>query len=125
MDTPRAIERLEAIIALVAREKTASAAQIAELVNLPPRMANMYVTYLCDILRLAVHTKHNSARRQTALYCLGTESGPLPVGDCKDASIVVQRSVGVNDWPRGEHAHRSGLLHALFPFARERTEEAA
>lgn len=124
MDTPRAIERLEAIVALVAREQAASVAQITELIALAPRMASMYIAYLCDINRLAVHTKHNSARSQVATYCLGSESGPMPVGDSKDARVAVQRTVGTNDWPRGEHARRSGLLAWFSPFGSEPAKEA-
>ena len=32
---------------------------------------------------------------------------------------VIRRFVPAEEWPRGEHAHRSGLVAYLFPFAPE------
>jgi len=115
MDINPARDRLDGIVELVARLGTATAAQIEEGMELKRRLTGIYIAYLCSIGRLALHQKHNSAANVRATYKLGVLADvPVPRADEFD----VRRRVGANDWPRGEHAHRSGLLAVFYPFAR-------
>lgn len=120
MDKSPALERLDGIVALVARLGTATAAQIEEGMMLKRRMAGLYIAYLCSVDRLALHQRHNSGGNartgSKAIYKLGAAANvPPPEAEPFEG----QRMVGANDWPRGEHAHRTGLLAAFFPLAQK------
>lgn len=119
MGSPHAIARLQKIIEYVARVEAATHDDIAAVVGVAPRTANVCVMYLCSIDRLAVVQRHNSNLSLKAKYGVGHASGPLPVAGEKTLSgaEAVQRRVDADQWPRGEHARRSGLVAALFPMA--------
>lgn len=44
-------------------------------------------------------------------------TSPAPLSPLLRGTLADRRLLGADEWPRGEHAHRSGLLAALFPLA--------
>ncbi len=122
MDTRMSVDRLRAIMAAMGEMGTATFAQISEATNISQRAVPRYVFHLCETRRLELLVQHNPSRRIAAVYSLPGED----VNDIAPAAArefperqwhASQRRVGANDWPRGEHARRSGLLAYFYPLA--------
>jgi hypothetical protein len=112
-DTPMALDRIARIMDVMIRMGTATAEQIAQATEIDKRAVARYVYHLRETGRMVLLTPHNVGGGIPALY--GVAEGLA--ADLEPEFI--RRTVGANDWPRGEHAHRSGLLAAFFPFAQE------
>lgn len=116
MTTPLALERLTAIRAFVEGAVMASQAQIAEAIGVNRRTAGRYVGHLCEIGHL--NQLVSPGFGEPALYELGDAGDDVPLAPSAPlAPEFIQRTVGPDDWQRGEHAHRSDLLAAFYPFA--------
>lgn len=119
MDKPETIARLEAIIASVETHGNRTAEQLVADTGILPRMVTLYVAYLRSIGQLGIFKRPSSVRREAAVYDRGPVTVPLPTGAPESGHVTgaAVRRVGANEWRRGEHAHRSGLLGAFYPLA--------
>jgi hypothetical protein len=106
---------MDAVIEAMRELKRATARELAEATGMSLRTVERYIVHLRNVESLCVLVPHNPKLVAGAIYGMGAGQH----GGAFETDTVTQRMVGASDWERGQHAHRSGLLAALFPFNRE------
>lgn len=112
METRMSRERIDAIMAQLKARGAANSQELADALKLPRVTVMRFLLHLCDTGRIEVLESGQGGRgvgRRTVYGVVGVDP-ELP---------VIRRFVPAEEWPRGEHARRSGLVAYLFPFAPE------
>lgn len=122
MDTPMSVDRLRKIMAAMTDLRTATYRQISDATAITLRAVPRYVYHLVETGRLELLSAHDPCRALPSIYGMPgfdvEDIAPPEVKERPERQYEMnQRRVEANDWPRGQHAHRSGLLAAFFPLA--------
>lgn len=112
MNTAMSRARLTKCIELMRAMGTGTAAELADRMELKKSTIVRYVAHLYaeDVFRVVCPPDSTAP----AIYALSPAHAQATASE-GDTYPVIQRTVGANDWPRGQHAHRMGLLAALYP----------
>lgn len=112
MGTAMSIARNIAIIDFMQAARKASTDEIAAGTGIDKRAVHRHLYHLCETKNLELLAAKTVRPGAPAVY--GWVEGSEYASP---AEFFEQRRVAADDWPRGQHAHRSGLLAALFPLA--------
>lgn len=107
--SPQSLERIALILNAILDLGTATPAQLIAATGIDKRAMTRYLAYLREDGRMVQLTPHSAPLGISATYTAGEGVAIEPES--------IQRAVGADDWQRGEHAYRSGLLAVFFPFA--------
>jgi biotin operon repressor len=110
METRMSRERIDAIMVQLKARGAANSQELADALKLPRVTVMRFLLHLRETGRIEVLEDGQGGRGvgRRAVYGIIGVDPELP---------VIRRFVPANEWPRGEHAFRSGMLALLFPFA--------
>lgn len=126
MDSAISRRRTAAMTAEFMRCRSATVADLVLALGVGTNTVGRFLAHLvaAGVIKQVVEARSGRGISIPAVYELVQELDADTDGD-ECPLPVARQMVGANDWPRGEHAYRSGLLAYLFPLSAECQGRAA
>lgn len=111
MDSEPHVTRLNAIRTIAREQGSITRQQFSERLKVSLPMVSVYFAYLCDLDMLTLFAECSPKKGVPQnIYIPGPVDSPLPTQADDRGVRPIQRLIGANDWPRGEHAGCGGVL---------------